>query len=70
MEDPEMEDPEMIFKFSKMQIEKAWDEFVRLHMLPSRLMALAVGLAEPNDQEQQHLDSCRSCQEAYKRYLT
>lgn len=51
-------------------IAAAWNHFVSNHIKPGRLLRLGAGLEQMNNTEQQHLESCKSCSEAYRRYST
>ena len=50
------------------EVNAAWEEYVAMHMLPSRLLQLGQGMVEPTEDEVAHLGSCRICEDAYKRY--
>lgn len=56
------------FFLPKDVVAVAWEEMVRTHIAPSRLLEIARELDQPALFESQHLVDCASCCDAYHRY--
>ena len=52
------------------ELDAAWQGFAKDHILPGRLFRLAVGLDVPTGEDQRHIEWCRACGDAYRRYTT
>ena len=57
-----------VFEISEDTLESEWKRFSHRHILPSRMLKLAAGLAATTDDELNHLSVCKNCSRQLRMY--